>query len=111
MPPLVDPVPSGVVFESDTQTADLGLDKDVSVLKKATPKKLELIWFNIFWFLFLHICSVYGLYLVFTSAKWQTNVFGKLRFPVKRSSLFYACILQLSAMRTHFKVFWFYLYY
>lgn len=77
MPPQVDPIPSGVVFESDTQTDDLGLDKDVSVLKKATPKKHELVWFNIIWFLFLHISSLYGLYLVFTSAKWQTNVFGK----------------------------------
>lgn len=76
MPPLVDPVVSGVLFETDGQTPDLGLDKDVSVLKKAAPKKYEYVWFNIFWFLFLHITSLYGLYLVFTSAKWQTNVFG-----------------------------------
>lgn len=78
MPPQqVDPVVSGVLFETDGQTSDLGLDKDVSVLKKATPRKHELVWFNILWFLFLHISSVYGLYLVFTSAKWQTNVFGE----------------------------------
>ncbi|XP_063383483.1 acyl-CoA Delta-9 desaturase-like [Cydia fagiglandana] len=76
MPPQVGPIPSGVVFESDTQTADLGLDKDVSVLKKATPKKHEYVWGNIVWFLYLHIASLYGLYLVFTSAKWQTNVFA-----------------------------------
>lgn len=77
MPPQVDPTPSGVLFESETETPDLGLSKDVSVLKKATPRKHEYVWFNIFWFLFLHIGSLYGLYLVFTSAKWQTNVFGE----------------------------------
>lgn len=77
MPPQVNPTVSGVLFESDTQTADLGLDKDVSVLKNATPRKHQLVWFNIIWFLYLHIASLYGLWLVFTSAKWQTNVFGK----------------------------------
>ncbi|CAB3222004.1 unnamed protein product [Arctia plantaginis] len=76
MPPQVDPTPSGVLFESDTQTSDLGLAKDVSVLKHASPRKHEYVWFNISWFLFLHISSLYGLYLVFTSAKWQTNVFA-----------------------------------
>lgn len=76
MPPQVDPTVSGVLFETDTQTSDLGLDKDVSKLKKATPRKHELVWFNIIWFLYLHIASLYGLWLVFTSAKWQTNVFG-----------------------------------
>lgn len=80
MPPNVDPTPSGVVFESDTQTSDLGLDKDVSVLKNAAPRKHEYVWFNIFWFLYLHIASLYGIYLAFTSAKWQTNVFGEY-FP------------------------------
>ncbi|KAJ2949132.1 hypothetical protein O0L34_g6073 [Tuta absoluta] len=74
--PAVDPTISGVLFESETETADLGLAKDVTVLKKATPKKHEYVWGNIAWFLFLHIASVYGLYLVFTSAKWQTNVFA-----------------------------------
>lgn len=81
MPPqdisLVNPIPSGVVFETDTQTSDLGLDKDVSVLKKATPRKHQLVWRNIIWFIYLHVASLYGVYLVFTSAKWQTNVFGK----------------------------------
>lgn len=82
MPPLaVDPTPSGVLFESDTQTADLGLAKDVSVLKRATPRKYQYVWFNIFWFLFLHAASLYGVYLALTSAKWQTNVFGKFVVP------------------------------
>lgn len=76
MPPQADPTPSGVLFETDTQTPDLGLDKDVSILKKARPRKYEYVWFNIMWFLFLHVASAYGIYLVFTSAKWQTNVFG-----------------------------------
>lgn len=76
MPPQADPTISGVLFESDTQTADLGLAKDVSKLKKASPKQYEYIWGNISWFLFLHIASAYGTYLVFTSAKWQTTAFG-----------------------------------
>lgn len=79
MPPqekYIDPVPSGVVFESDTQTSDLGLDKDVTKLKHAANRKHELVWFNIMWFLLLHVGSLYGIYLALTSAKWQTNVFG-----------------------------------
>lgn len=78
MPPqATDPTASGVLFETDTQTEDLGLAKDVSRLKKAGPKKYEYFWGNIAWFLFLHIGSVYGIYLALTQAKWQTNVFGK----------------------------------
>lgn len=77
MPPNVDPTPSGVVFETDTQTEDLGLEKDVSVLKKAKPRKYEYVYFNIFWFIFLHVGSLYGIYLALTQAKWQTLVFGK----------------------------------
>ncbi|XP_053610084.1 acyl-CoA Delta(11) desaturase [Plodia interpunctella] len=76
MPPQVDPVVSGVLFETDTQTSDLGLAKDVSVLKNASPRKYEYVWFNIFWFLYLHVASMYGVYLALTSAKWQTNVFA-----------------------------------
>ncbi|RVE45355.1 hypothetical protein evm_009984 [Chilo suppressalis] len=76
MPPQVDPIPSGVVFETETQTPDLGLASDVSKLKQAAQKKYEYVYFNIVWFLFLHTVSLYGLYLAFTSAKWQTNLFA-----------------------------------
>lgn len=45
---------------------------------QAAPRKYEVVYFNLLTFGFAHLSSVYGLYLIFTAAKWQTNVFSKL---------------------------------
>lgn len=39
--------------------------------------KLELDWARILLFGYFHLASLYGAYLLFTSAKWQTILFGK----------------------------------
>lgn len=47
---------------------------------KETPGpeyKIKLYWFNIAMFAYLHAASVYGVYLMFTSASWATIYFGK----------------------------------
>lgn len=49
------------------------------------PYKLELFWPHIIFFTILHISSVYGAYLLFTSAKSLTALFGKYtRYSLKR---------------------------
>lgn len=68
---------TGVLFEYDAETIDGGLVKDIERLKKAEKRKLKLVWRNIIAFGYLHVAALYGAYLMFTSAKWQTMVFGK----------------------------------
>lgn len=36
----------------------------------------HIIWGNVFWFSLLHVASLYGLYLMFTSAKVLTTLWG-----------------------------------
>lgn len=68
---------TGVLFEQDAETVDGGLYKDIEKLKKAEKRKLKLVWRNIIAFGYLHMAALYGAYLMFTSAKWQTIGFGK----------------------------------
>lgn len=69
---------TGVLFECDAETIDGGLVKDIVSMKKADRRKLKLVWRNIIAFGYLHLAAVYGAWLIFTSAKWQTIVLGKL---------------------------------
>lgn len=50
------------------------------VAPQAAPRKYEIIYANLLTFGYWHIAGLYGLYLCFTSAKWQTIVLGK--YPV-----------------------------
>ncbi|EDW16357.1 acyl-CoA Delta-9 desaturase [Drosophila mojavensis] len=65
---------TGVLFECDAETIDGGLVKDIVSMKKADRRKLKLVWRNIIAFGYLHLAAVYGAWLIFTSAKWQTIV-------------------------------------
>lgn len=67
---------TGVLFEQDAETTDGGLVKDIEKLKKAEKRKLKLVWRNIIAFGYLHAAALYGAYLIFTSAKWQTILFA-----------------------------------
>lgn len=77
MPPHVETETTGVLYESDVQTNDGGLSKEVAHLKHAGDKKIVLVYSNIIWFILLHTASLYALYVAFTDAKWQTNLFGE----------------------------------
>lgn len=68
---------TGVLFEQDAETIDGGLVKDVHSMKKADRRKLKLVWRNIILFGYLHLAALYGAWLIFTSAKWQTILLGK----------------------------------
>lgn len=67
---------TGVLFECDAETIDGGLVKDIEKLKKAERRKLKLVWRNIIAFGYLHAAALYGAWLMFTSAKWQTIAFA-----------------------------------
>ncbi|CAD6992308.1 unnamed protein product [Ceratitis capitata] len=64
---------TGVLFEQDAETYDGGLVKDIEILKKAEKRRLKLVWRNIIAFVYVHLAAVYGLWLMLTSAKWQTS--------------------------------------
>lgn len=68
---------TGVLNPDDAQTIDGGLLVDVTELKHAHKRKIKLNWRNIALFTVVHLQAVYGLWLIFTSAKVLTFVFGK----------------------------------
>ncbi|TMW54346.1 hypothetical protein DOY81_000619 [Sarcophaga bullata] len=74
-PKVLTEATTGVLFEQDAETIDGGLVKDIEKLKKAEKRKLKLVWRNIIAFGYLHLAALYGAYLLFTSAKWQTIAF------------------------------------
>lgn len=53
------------------------INEDNTKIVNHKKNNLVWVWRNIFILGFLHIGSVYGLYLVFIAAKWQTNLQGE----------------------------------
>lgn len=66
---------SGVLDENDVETVDGGLKAQAK--GHAKRRHLKLVWRNIILFAYLHFAAVYGLYLMLSSAKWSTCIFGK----------------------------------
>jgi stearoyl-CoA desaturase (Delta-9 desaturase) len=66
---------SGVLNEQDAETYDGGLATQSK--KYASRRSVKLVWRNIILFVYLHFAAVYGLWLMLTSAKWSTGIFGK----------------------------------
>lgn len=67
---------TGVLNETDAQTGDGGLLVDVTELKHAKKREIVLNWRNITLFVVVHLQAVYGLWLIFTSAKVYTFMFA-----------------------------------
>lgn len=65
---------TGALNEDDVETTDDGLDKNVMELKHA---KIEVIWVQLVVFIYAHFAAVYGAYLMVTSARVYTILFGK----------------------------------
>jgi hypothetical protein len=72
MPPNTDA--TGVLFEGDAATPDLALSPEPLKVNGTDNRKLQLVWRNIILFAILHVSAIYGAYLFFFSAKWQTNL-------------------------------------
>jgi stearoyl-CoA desaturase (delta-9 desaturase) len=68
---------SGVLNENDVETIDGGLKAQPQGY--ARRRSLKLVWRNIILFIYLHIAALYGLWLMLTSAKWTTGIFGETR--------------------------------
>ncbi|KAG7213575.1 hypothetical protein KM043_002830 [Ampulex compressa] len=76
MAPNITSSPTGVLFEGET--IDESLVNDSPKEKEKYVRKI--VWRNVIIFLFLHIGAVYGLYLIFTSAKIATTIFAFLLY-------------------------------
>nr|XP_012142137.1 PREDICTED: acyl-CoA Delta(11) desaturase-like isoform X3 [Megachile rotundata] len=62
--------PTGVLFEGET------LENTPVVVEPDKQKYVRrIVWRNVIIFIYLHLAAVYGLYLVFTSAKFATTLF------------------------------------
>uniref|UniRef100_A0A1B0B3V7 Fatty acid desaturase domain-containing protein n=1 Tax=Glossina palpalis gambiensis TaxID=67801 RepID=A0A1B0B3V7_9MUSC len=66
---------TGVLFESDADTADGALSADISQLKKAEKREFKLVWRNIILLSLVHLVGLYGVYLFLFHAKWPTRLF------------------------------------
>ena len=44
--------------------------------EKQEQYRMKIVWRNVFLMISLHLSALYGLYLCFVSAKWQTVVTG-----------------------------------
>lgn len=67
---------TGVLNECDAETIDGGLDKNVVELKHANDRKLKLVWRNIILFGYVHLAALYGAWLMLSSARIYTAIFG-----------------------------------
>lgn len=70
---------TGVLNENDAETIDGGLLTDVTTLKKAESRELKLNYRNITLFTIVHLSALYGLWLMISSARLYTSIFGKSR--------------------------------
>lgn len=79
MPPNATPTVecTGVLNETDAETIDGGLDKNIVELKHAGNRDIVFVWRNIIAFAYVHVAAVYGVWLIFSSAKLYTTAFGK----------------------------------
>lgn len=67
-------MPTGVLHECDDEISANVIPPEVV---KPSERKLELVWRNIILFAYLHLVGLYGIYLMFTSAKLYTSIFGE----------------------------------
>ena len=77
MAPNITTAPTGVLFEGETLE---DVQRHHLVEKQSKEKrqyKLQIVWRNVIIFVFLHVGALYGIYLMLTSAKIATIIFGK----------------------------------
>jgi stearoyl-CoA desaturase (delta-9 desaturase) len=78
MAPNVTGSPTGVLVEKDTvETVAVPSVEPKNYDSKPPQKyKRQIVWRNIILFVYLHVAAVYGAYLMLTSAKIITTLFG-----------------------------------
>lgn len=71
MAPNVTSTPTGVIYEGEK------VDESSQIEQPKKKFVRQIVWRNVFIFVYLHLAAIYGLYLAFTSAKLLTCVLGK----------------------------------
>lgn len=67
-------VPTGVLHEQDDEVVTHEIPRECV---EPEDRKPQLVWRNIILFAYLHLAALYGIYLMFTSARIYTSLFGK----------------------------------
>lgn len=69
-------MPPFIKNENNNNWDDVPDLEPITEIKKSEKDtyKLEIVWRNVFLMAALHLAAIYGIYLMFTKAKWQTNV-------------------------------------
>ncbi|KZC09838.1 PREDICTED: acyl-CoA Delta(11) desaturase-like [Dufourea novaeangliae] len=74
MAPNITNTPTGVLYEDDT------IEGPALINSPKTKYERRIVWRNVIFFTYLHLGAVYGLYLIFTSAKLLTTMFAFLLY-------------------------------
>lgn len=77
MAPDTTSTPTGVLFEDDQLDNESTKFAETNKAEVKNTYKFQLVWRNVILFALLHSGALYGVYLIFTSAKIATTVFGK----------------------------------
>jgi stearoyl-CoA desaturase (delta-9 desaturase) len=70
--------PTGVLVEDDIveTVAETSVEPKNNESKPPQKYRRQIVWRNVILFVYLHVAAVYGAYLMLTSAKIITTVFG-----------------------------------
>ncbi|XP_012276446.1 acyl-CoA Delta(11) desaturase isoform X1 [Orussus abietinus] len=79
MAPNITSTPTGVLFEDETIELER-TGQETEILKEKRSYTRSIVWKNVLIFSYLHLGALYGLYLVFTSAKLATTFFAFLLY-------------------------------
>ncbi|KAL1491760.1 hypothetical protein ABEB36_012310 [Hypothenemus hampei] len=79
MAPNIPPGTTGVLYEHDEE-----IDAQIvpPIDQKPSPRKLQLVWRNIIIFFYLHLIALYGVYLMFTSARIYTSIYAIIMYQL-----------------------------
>jgi stearoyl-CoA desaturase (delta-9 desaturase) len=83
MAPNITSSPTGVLFEDDiVKTVAVPYVEPKNDAKPTEKYRRQIVWRNVILFVYLHLAAVYGAYLMLTSAKIITTIWGmyKSRF-------------------------------
>lgn len=70
MPPQQNRSPDVVIEEKPEN--EIGLHQNTPVL----PREYKYVWKNIIYYCYLQLAALYGVYLIFTSAKFKSTLFA-----------------------------------
>lgn len=76
MPPNITSSPTGVLFEDDILTVTVPSVESKNDAEPREKYRRKIVWRNVILFAYLHLAAVYGAYLMLTSAKIITAIFG-----------------------------------